>query len=344
MRNIFIATTFSFALVSCLKLSGPVIDNVPDSFLSGPGVFIINEGNFRAGNGSISFYSYDSSKIYNHVFYSVNQRPLGDVPYSMNIKDNTAYIVVNNSGKIELTDVDHLQSVSTINGLTAPRYISFVTDSKAYVTSLYSDSVTVLNLLSNTIFGYINLKHSSEAIAANYGEAFVANWTGGNKIFVININNDMVTDSVEVGIEPESMVIDMNGTLWVLCNGGWQREYFAELIAINTLDHKIVKRFTFPLKTDSPTSLQIDGSGETLYYLDNGVKKMSINASNLPGETFIPKLDRNFYKLGVNPVGGDIFVTDALDYQNKGYVLRYNQNGGLISMQQADIIPGGMLR
>ncbi len=68
-------------------------------------------------------------------------------------------------------------------------------------------------------------------------------------------------------MEPESMVIDVNGMLWVLCNGGWKRDHFAELIGINTYNNTIEKRFTFPVITDSPTCLQINRQGETLYYL-----------------------------------------------------------------------------
>ncbi len=91
------------------------------------------------------------SKLYNNTFLSINQRPLGDVPYSMNIGGSRAYIVVNNSGKIEVVDRNHLKSVATISELNSPRYISLVSDRKAYVTSLYSDSITVVDLLSNTV-------------------------------------------------------------------------------------------------------------------------------------------------------------------------------------------------
>ena len=52
---------------------------------------------------------------------------------------------------------------------------------------------------------------------------------------VIDNTTDEVIDSIEVGIEPESMVIDKNNMLWVLCNGGWTRENFAELDGINTI-------------------------------------------------------------------------------------------------------------
>jgi hypothetical protein len=49
-----------------------------------------------------------------------------------------------------------------------------------------------------------------------------------------------------------------------------------------------------------------------------------------------------FYKLAVDPDKGDIFVTDAVDYQNKGYLIHYNKDGVLIYTFEAGIIPGNM--
>ena len=58
---------------------------------------------------------------------------------------------------------------------------------------------------------------------------------------VINTINDVVVDSIEVGAEPESMAIDKNGMIWVLCNGGWMRQNNAELIQINSLTNAVEK-------------------------------------------------------------------------------------------------------
>jgi len=329
-----------FLTLSCTRDPNPVFPDLTDSYLSGSGVFILNEGQFRSGNGSLSFFSNDSARIFNNVFLKINKRLLGDVPYSMSIMGDNAYIVVNNSAKIEITKRNDMESVATISGLSSPRYISLISSTKAYVTSLDSDSLTIINLENNSISGYINIKGSSESIIDVSGKAFIARWVGGNKIMVVNTVNDMLIDSIDVAMEPESMVTDKNGTVWVLCNGGWTREYFAELIAINPMTYEITKRFVFPSKNDSPTCLQIDGKGENLFFLKNGVRKMSINASELPPAPFIAESERLFYKLGINPLNGDIFITDAVDYQVKGYVLRFGSNGSLTSVNQADIIPG----
>jgi YVTN family beta-propeller protein len=339
MRKTLILILFSLSC-SCVKEINPVITDPGESYLSGEGAFILNEGNFRSGNGSLSFFSYDSLKVYNHVFLNINQRPLGDIPYSMGFHGSNAYILVNNSGKIEVTDRNYLKSVATINKISSPRYISFINDMKAYVTSLYSDSIAIIELATNSVSGYINLKKTSESIATVYTTAYVANWAGGNKVMVINTSTDQVTDSIDVGSEPESMVVDKNETLWVLCNGGWKRENYAELIGISTRNNKIERRFTFPSITDSPACLQIDGKGANLYFLLNGVRRMAIEAQSLPSQAFIPELDHVFYKLGVNPGNDDIFVTDVVDYVKKGNILRYTKGGALISEMEADIIPG----
>jgi hypothetical protein len=328
---------------SCTKTNpGPVIEDSTGRYLKGKGVFIVNEGNFMAGNGSLSFYSYDSSRIYNNIFFSVNDRPLGDVPNSMVISGDKAYIVVNNSGKIEVADKNTLHSLKTISGLVSPRNILLINSSKAYVSSLYSKTLMILNLQSNTVSGNIDIRRSSEAMALTGEKAYVACWSSGKEIMVININTNKVLDSLEVAPEPESMAVDKNNKLWVLCPGSYTRQNFAELIIINTSTDKIEKRFVFPSKEMSPSCLQINMTKDTLYYIEGGVFRMSITSAFLPTQYFIPASGHLFYKLGIDPDNNNIFITDAVDYQQKGFVLRYSPDGKLIDSCRADLIPGAL--
>ncbi len=336
MKNLLkIAVLFS-TVISCTK----ILEIPKAEYPLGGGVFIVNEGNFRAGNGSLSFYSYDSLKIFNDLFSTINHRPLGDVPNSMVVKADKAYIVVNNSGKIEVIDQSTLEWKATISGLVSPRNMAIINDNKAYVTSIYSDSVAIISLYDNTISGYIDLRRSSESIVIAGEKAFISNWVGGKEIMVVNTINNQVVDSIEVAVEPESMVLDKDKMLWVLCNGGWARQNFAELIVINTVTNHIEKKFVFPTKQASPTCLQINGFGNYIYYLDKGVRQMDIYSNDLPATVFIPESGAYFYKIGINPVNSDIFITDAVDFTQKGYVLLYKNNGAFISKLKADVIPG----
>ena len=69
MKKYLVFIFLSTMVFSCAKIP----DEITGTFLSGDGVFIINEGNFRGGNGSLSFYSYDSSKIYNDLFLNIGR-------------------------------------------------------------------------------------------------------------------------------------------------------------------------------------------------------------------------------------------------------------------------------
>jgi hypothetical protein len=331
----------SVVLISSCKKSGSEID--PDSIeasLKGDGVFIINEGNFLAGNGSLSFYSYSSRKIFNNIFSLVNGRPLGDVPNSMTISGYNGYIIVNNTGTIEVVDKSNLQSLKTIIGLNSPRNILIVNSEKAYVSSLYSNNLTLINLLDNTITGFLNIRRSSEVMVLSGNKAFISSWYQGKEIMVVNTLTDKITDSIKVAPEPESMVIDRNNKLWVLCSGGYTGQVHAELIKINPNSDAIEQEFIFPTKLSYPTCLQINKTRDTLYYIDNGLWRMSIQSTVLPAASFKQPVNRLIYKLGVDPRYGRIFYTDALDYQQKGYVLQLNPQGDQIDSCRADIIPG----
>ena len=117
------------------------------------------------------------------------------------------YIVVNNSGKIEVVDRDYLKSIATINGLISPRYIS-VLDTKG----LCYKPLFRFHDNSRSDFKHNFRVYRSEASFGSdvrrQSKAFVAHWAGGNKVFVINTPDNTVIDSIEVGMEPESMVFD----------------------------------------------------------------------------------------------------------------------------------------
>ena len=73
------------------------------------------------------------------------------------------------------------------------------------------------------------------------------------------------------------------------------------------------------------------------------MRKMKIDASEVPSSPLIPESGHIFYKMAVNPVNNDIVVTDAVDYQQKGHLLRYNSKGSSEDDELADIIPGMLI-
>jgi len=319
-------------------------------YSNGKGVFVVNEGNFGNGNGSLSFLNLDSLKIYNDIFYRSNQRPLGDVPISMTITGENAFLVVNNSSKIEVVKLQDMSSLSTISGLTSPRYIYQVSGQKAYVSDFVDPKISIVNTQDFSVTGKIDIGCASDQMLQADGKIFSAFWSNynfqhrvNNKLMVIDTSNDLLVDSVLVGKEPNSMVRDKDGKLWVLCSGGFASEENPSLWQIDPESLEIVFSFIFPDVNSSPTSLCRNGAGDSLYYLNQGIYQFAIDATVLPNDPLIEENEHLFYSLAIDPETSIIYATDAIDYQQRGLLLRYRSDGTFIDSFRAGIIPGGMV-
>lgn len=150
---------------------------------------------------------------------------------------------------------------------------------------------------------------------------------------------DLIVDSLIVGKEPNSLVIDAYNNLWVLCSGGYNHEEPARLICIDPTSRDIVHDFIFN-SGSYPSRLSIDGSGLNLYWIDGNVYKMNINDVALSANYFIPNNGRLFYGLAVNPLTNDVWVSNAVDYLQEGYMLKYSSLGHLQDSFKVGIIPG----
>jgi len=320
--------------------------NNDEVVINSNGVFIANEGNFSAANSSLSYYYPEDSIVTNNIFYKVNNVPLGDVAQSITINDELIYLVINNSGLIYSIDRNTFEFKGKISDLTSPREMIFINDQKAYVSDLYSSSITIVNPVNYEIIGSVELGKSSDCMVKYEDEVMIANWSSyaqtkvNNTIMVVNSDTDVLTDSIIVGVEPNSMVIDKEDQLWVLCSGGFMNDEMPTLWKINAQTHEILKQFTFTDIQKSPDNLCVNGAGDSLYFLNNGVFAMSIHDQQLPDNVLIDKNNRNYYSLGIHPVDNEIYVSDALDYNQNGLVYRYSTTGKLISSFEAGIIPG----
>ena len=334
-----------FALSGCMTQDyGPE----EDFNFSGRGLFIVNEGNFQYGNATLSFYSPSSGQVENEVFYRANRMRLGDVAESMTVFGNRGWIVVNNSHVIFAVDLTTFREVGRVEGLTSPRYIHFVSDNKAYVSQLWDNRIFIVNPRNFSITGTIEVpgmsaeSGSTEQMVSWGNSVFCCCWSYQDCIIRINSLTDKVDASLTVGLQPNSMVLDRNDKLWVITDGGYDGSPTGfetpALFKIDAETFTVEKRLEFE-PGSSPRGLCLSGDGESIFWLNDDVWKMSVNSLSLPSQPLIPALGTRYYGLTVDPDGGDIYVADAIDYQQPGMVYRYSPSGELITRFYAGVNP-----
>ncbi|MGE0560476.1 MAG: DUF5074 domain-containing protein [Flavobacteriales bacterium] len=314
-------------------------DETPITQTSAADVLIINEGTFGWNNASVTLYNKNTNNVNQNVFKNANNSSnLGDVAQSFIQIGNKGYIVVNNSNKIEVVNMSNFTSTATITGFNSPRYMLPINSSKAYVSDLYSNSIQVVNLNSNSISKNIAVSGWTEQMVLFNDTAYVCDMTNNN-ILIVNTITDVLVDSVKVGKSPNSIVLDKNNQLWVMCSGGFSVEN-PKLIQFNPANRTITQTLTFPNIADSPGSLTLNGSKDVLHFINSNIYQMNINSTTLPFSALISSNSNIFYGLGVDPKNNDVYVADAIDYVQNGKVYRYSSSGNLIHQFTAGIIPG----
>jgi len=346
LNGSFLLILLPLLMTGCMKDDQWVKDHLQQGIVQLPagGVFVVNEGNFMYGNATISCYDTLKKEVQNDLFYRVNGLPLGDVAESMTIRQSVGYVVVNNSGKIYELDTHTGKYTGKITGLTSPRYLHFVNNQKAYVTDLYAGKITIVNPETNQITGSVStpLHPSTEEMVQLGNLLFVSCWSGDKTVLVINTDRDQIVGEISTGVQPCGIVSDKFGKIWVLCQSvpGNTSANPAVLQCINPVTLKIEQTLSFNAGA-KPVKLTIDGKGENLFYLlGSEVRKMAVSSDQLPDKPFLTTKSKLLYGLGIDPVNGNIYVSDALDYQQPGIISRFSEAGTLIGSFKAGIIPG----
>ena len=107
---------------------------------------------------------------------------------------------------------------------SSPRQLAIVNEQKAYVSNLYTNDCSIIDMQSMTVSGNIQVGANPEGIAIANKKLYVANsgFGYGSSVLVVSVNNDQVTDELTVGDNPITLQVDDdNGLVYILCSGSY---------------------------------------------------------------------------------------------------------------------------
>lgn len=345
LKTTFLLLTLAVTLIS---ISCTKDDETSKKGAFSNGIFIVNEGPYKNGTGTITYFDPDSNQVKQDIFETVNGRPLGNIAQSMTIYNGKGYIVVNNAGKVEVVDLATFESEATITNLENPSQFLAIDAQKAYVSD-WAGYVAVVDLASNTISKTIAAGTGPDAMLKSGNYVYVAN-TGGlsidSSITVIDFATDKVVKTIKAGDAPEGIVADGNGRIWVLCKGagysGWPQagDTPGKLLRIDPNTLTIDFTYAFSSSDVHPEKLVINKQKSILYFLYNyGVYRFNITLADASPELI---KSRSFYSLGYENKTGYLYAADVKDYSSDGIVLRIKaDDGAVVDSIQAGIIPRG---
>jgi DNA-binding beta-propeller fold protein YncE len=333
-----------FLFTGCLDSPSSTDNGIVDL----TGVVVLNEGNFGQGNGSLTVFDPETEELLPDAFSSVNGRPLGDVANDMLLFNGKGYIVVNNSDRMEVIDLDTYESTGTLEFVehgSPYRMTVSATANTGYVSHLYANRVSIVDLATLTVTGGFSVGNNPMGLHSLHERVFVLNSGFGSDstVTVFNITTGNVETTLTVDHGPIEILSDPNGVIWMLCTG--QFGDWTDPSDVGT-PGSIYRMFYGDLAPDRwiefssrPSRMALGPDGFLYVVTHEGVHRVSTAAKN-SSQLIIPG---SFYGIQADWFSGELYVTDPRDYVVQGDVNIYSFDGEQRGSFTAGIIPSRVL-
>jgi DNA-binding beta-propeller fold protein YncE len=342
-------------IVSCRKDPQPVAETQepvtsPDPSAKIKGFFLLNEGNLNSNKASLDYLDYTTGLYTTNIYSQRNPaatKGLGDVGNDIGIYGSKAYVVVNNSNKVEILDrntglriaqidIINCRSIAFANGKTyVSAYLGTVGDPDAPQGIVAEIDTTTLAITRRVTVG-----RQPEQIAIVGQKLYVAN-SGGysppdyeRTVSVVDLNSFSEIRRIDVDVNPDRCVADKYGQIYVTSRGDHYNTS-SNLFAIDSKTDAVVRRFNIPASV-----LWIDDDNLYIFSTDfsyntgqrtTAYAMVDVRSNQLLDKKFISDgTDKQIkipYGLAVNPVTKDVLVSDAKDYVNPGTLYCFDSTG-----------------
>lgn len=294
------------------------------------GMYILNEGLFQMNNCSLSFYDFKTNTFTEDIFLQMNNRGLGDTGNDLQRYEGKMYCVVNNSNRVEVIDFQTAKSIKAINlPGKSPRRIAFH-EGKAFV-SCFDGDIVRIDTATLDIDQTFHSGNNPEGLCVCNGKLYVAN-SGGlnfpnydNTVSVFDINTLTKIKTIEVGSNPFKMGCDDNRHVYVCSRGDYSAQS-SELTQIDATTDQIVQRWpgiqNFAIYDGKAYVYNVQ------YKAANSIRVIDLN-NPANEQTFITDGTsiQMPYCISVNPLNGDVYISDAYNFVVTGDVYCFDNTG-----------------
>ncbi len=330
------------AIMACKKDPKPGSNPISQN----PGIFVLNEGPFSAGNGSLSYIDLSNLTVSHNIFAQANGFPAGAVLNSILRYDGKLYLVSNLSARVEVADEKTLESVGFADGFQSPRYIAHWGNSRLAVSDWNSNTVRIIDANSLQTIKTLSTGNGPERLYTSFLYAVVLN-SGGfgsdSTLSLFDINTLESVGTRQVAPVPNSMVL-AGGRYWLLCSGipNWSDPTLSKPGALLELDAttlEVLKTHPISLSIGHPGDLVFNKSLNKLMFLSNSYGGAIMQSSLGDAGNFEIFKAGTYYSLAYDEIRNHILAGNALSFAEQGWVVRIPQNGTPLDSFQVGLIP-----
>lgn len=328
------------------------------------GFYLLNEGNMGTNKSTLDYMDFATGVYTRNIYAAANpDKPmeLGDVGNDLATYGTKLWAVINCSNKVEVMRAKDAVSIGQID-IPNCRSIAFH-DGYAYVTS-YAGPVEItpeykqsgyvakidtatLREVARCIVGFqpdgISIA-DDKIYVANSGGYMVPNYE--NTLSIIDINTFKEEKRVEIAINLDNVLTDKHGNIWI-SNRGDYYNVSPRLYCYNPREGVITASIDVPVSamTLHDDDIYIVGSAFNYVTYSNEPAAAIVNTTTrtLTDKSFIdPRILSSIkrpYGIEVNPVSGDIYVTDGGNYVTPGWLYCLTPDGSLKWKQRTGDLP-----
>ena len=188
-----------------------------------------------------------------------------------------------------------------------------------YVVTKEDNSLYVLDLSTKNILFKLELKEPAYAclLSADKKDLYISLW-GGKKVLIYNIMSRTIQSSIDVGENPNELLLSKNGKYLFVANAGDNA-----ISVIDMASRKVLETLNAALYPDAPTGsasngLALSEDQQTLFVANADNNCLAVFDVSKPGfsqsKGFIPT---GWYPTNVKVIGKKIFVSNGKGFSSK---------------------------